>query len=134
TAIAAWLTSPAASRVSQPGQRSIGMLLRQPLVALVGGLVVIGLLVGAATAGLGRFIATGPVTALAPTVLAPSPGPPGPGPSAAAPSGPAASADEPTPPVPSDANLDQGPLVPVVGVGDVESVKEGASTAAVSVV
>jgi hypothetical protein len=51
------------------------------------------------------------------------------------PSGPAFSVDESTEPLPSNPDPGSGPpLVTVVEVGDVESVKEGASTAAVSVV
>jgi uncharacterized membrane protein len=127
TAIAAWLTSPTAARAGQPDARRgrLATALRRPPVALVSGLVVVGLVVSAATAGLGRFIATGPATAMAPTILAPSPGPSGPGPSAG----------ESTGPLPSDPDPGPGPpLVTVVEVGDVESVKEGSSTAAVSVV
>jgi uncharacterized membrane protein len=136
TAVAAWLTSPGAVAVHgrNAGHGGLGQALRRPLVALVTGLVVVGLVVGAATAGLGRFITSGPVTALVPMVLEPSPGPSGPAPSGAGPSGPA-SAEESAGPLPSDPDPGSGPpLVTVVELGDVESVKEGSTTAAVSVV
>jgi uncharacterized membrane protein len=132
TAIAAWMTTPVAGAAHEPnaGRGRLGRALRRPPVALVTGLLVVGLVVGAATAGLGRFIASGPTTALAPTILGPSPGPSGP-----SPSGPGPSAEGSTEPLPSDPDLGPGPpLVTVVEVGDVESVKEGSSTAAVSVV
>jgi YibE/F-like protein len=124
TAIATWLasTQAQASLPDQPPRREgrLATALRRPLVALVVGLAAIGVVVAAATAGLGPFIASGPLTPLTPTVFAPSPGPTG------------AQASEPLP-----SASDLGPaasLPPVVQLGDVQSVAEGPFQAVVSVV
>jgi uncharacterized membrane protein len=125
TAIATWLASATAQSADGPPSPAtrlgrLSIAIRRPRVALVAGLAVLGLVVGAATAALGPFIASGPLTALTPTVLAPSPGPSGPG---------------PTQPLPSESDLGPGPpLVTVIQVGEVQSLTEGAFSAAVSVV
>jgi uncharacterized membrane protein len=122
TAIATWLVSESAPAADEPGRRGRrpARAVQRPLVALAGGLVVIGLLVGAATAGLGPFIASGPLTPLTPTILAPSASPSGPPPSEA---------------LPTESDFGPGPtLVTVLQVGEVQSVTEGTSSAAISVV
>jgi uncharacterized membrane protein len=127
TAIATWLASartPAAEEpaAQQPTSRGDSLLraLRRPPIALLTGLVVIGLVVAAATAALGPLIATGPLTALTPTVLAPSPSPSGPG---------------PTQPLPGESDLGPAPtLVTVIQVGEVQPITEGSFSATVSVV
>ena len=127
TAIATWLASARApasdeSALGEPAAapRRLTTALRRPLVALVAGLLVIGVVVGAATLALGPFIAGGPATALTPTILAPSPSPSGPG---------------LTQPLPSESDLGPVPtLVTVIQLGEVESVTEASLSAAISVV
>src|SRR5205085_8701697 len=86
-----------------------GALLRRPLVALVTGLAVVALVVSAATAGLGRFIAMGPMTALTPTILDPSPGPSGGETGATGPATTGAAASEPPVTEPAGSGPDLGP-------------------------
>jgi uncharacterized membrane protein len=122
TAIATWLASATAVVGYEPAARPRGLAtaMRRPLVALIAGLAVMGVVVGAATLALGPFIAGGPLTALTPTILAPSPSPSGP---------------RPTQPLPSESDLGSvPPLVTVIQVGEVQTITDGSLSAAVSVV
>ena len=130
TAIAAWLSSqPLGSSQALRVQPGVSRILRRPLVALVLGLAVLGVVMAGATLGLAALMPFGPGTPLTPTVLGPSFSP--------APTREPSNASETPSQEPLPTETDPGPtptLVAVFDVGQSATVTEAGGTATVAVV